>query len=59
MRILFYDLSSQAEPWLAQLRAAFPQAQVELWQPGAAPADYALVWAPPQQAVWAPVSPEG
>ncbi len=49
MRILFYDLSSQAEPWLAQLRAAFPQAQVELWQPGAAPADYALVWAPPQQ----------
>jgi glyoxylate/hydroxypyruvate reductase A len=49
MRILFHDLSSQAEPWLAQLRAAFPQAQVELWQPGAAPADYALVWAPPQQ----------
>lgn len=49
MRIVFYDLSSRAEPWLAQLRAAFPQASVELWQAGAAPADYALVWAPPQQ----------
>jgi glyoxylate/hydroxypyruvate reductase A len=26
-----------------------PQAQIELWQPGAASADYAVVWAPPQQ----------
>jgi len=49
MRILFHDLSVQPEPWLAELRAAFAQASVELWQPGAAPADYALVWAPPQQ----------
>jgi glyoxylate/hydroxypyruvate reductase A len=31
------------------LRAALPQAQVELWQHGASPADYAVVWAPPQQ----------
>ena len=48
MRILFHDLTVRPEPWLAQLREAFPQAQVELWQPGTAPADYALVWAPPQ-----------
>ncbi len=49
MHILFHDLTVPAEPWLAHLRAAFPQAQVAVWQPGAAPADYALVWAPPQQ----------
>jgi len=34
---------------LAGLRAALPQAKVELWQPGAGLADYAVVWAPPQQ----------
>ena len=49
MRILFHDLTVPPEPWLGFLRQAFPQASVELWQPGAAPADYALVWAPPQQ----------
>jgi glyoxylate/hydroxypyruvate reductase A len=49
MRILFHDLTVSPEPWLAFLRQALPQASVELWQPGAAPADYALVWAPPQQ----------
>lgn len=49
MRILFHDLTVEPEPWLAALREAMPQASVNLWQPGAAPADYALVWAPPQQ----------
>ena len=49
MRILFHDLTVDPEPWLASLRAAFPQAEVALWQPGAPQADYALVWAPPQQ----------
>jgi glyoxylate/hydroxypyruvate reductase A len=49
MRILFHDLTVDPEPWLAHLRQAFPHAEVALWQPGAAPADYALVWAPPQQ----------
>ncbi len=49
MRILFHDLTVDPEPWLAHLRQAFPQADIALWQPGAAPADYALVWAPPQQ----------
>ena len=48
MRILFHDLTVSPEPWLAWVRQAFPQASVELWQPGAPPADYALVWAPPQ-----------
>ncbi|MBA3058995.1 MAG: glyoxylate/hydroxypyruvate reductase A [Gammaproteobacteria bacterium] len=49
MRIAFCCTGTEPEPWLAGLRAALPQAQVALWQPGAGRADYALVWAPPQQ----------
>jgi len=49
MRIVFHDLTVEPEPWLAELRRAFPQATVQSWQPGAPAADYALVWAPPQQ----------
>ena len=49
MRITFCYANTQAEPWLQGLRAALPQAEVSLWQPGATPADYAVVWAPPQQ----------
>ena len=49
MKITFCCTGTEPEPWLAGLRAALPQAQVELWQAGASPADYAVVWAPPQQ----------
>jgi len=49
MRISFCCTDTRPEPWLAGLRAALPQADIELWAPGAAPADYAVVWAPPQQ----------
>jgi len=49
LRIAFCCTGTEPEPWLAGLRAALPQAQVALWQPGAGRADYALVWAPPQQ----------
>ena len=49
MNITFCCPGSTPEPWLAGLRAALPQAQVELWHSGAARADYAVVWAPPQQ----------
>jgi glyoxylate/hydroxypyruvate reductase A len=49
MRISFCCTDTKAEPWLAGLRAAFPQDSVEPWAPGAAPADYAVVWAPQQQ----------
>jgi glyoxylate/hydroxypyruvate reductase A len=49
IKITFCCTGTEPEPWLAGLRAALPQAQVELWQPGASPADYAVVWAPPQQ----------
>jgi glyoxylate/hydroxypyruvate reductase A len=49
MKISFCCTDTKPEPWLAGLRAAFPQADVEVWVPGAAPADYAVVWSPPQQ----------
>jgi glyoxylate/hydroxypyruvate reductase A len=47
-RISFCCTNTDPEPWLIGLRAAFPQADIAMWQPGAAPADYAVVWAPPQ-----------
>ena len=49
MRILFHDLTVEPESWLSVLREAFPEADIRIWQPGAPQADYALVWAPPQQ----------
>jgi glyoxylate/hydroxypyruvate reductase A len=48
MHITFCCPDTRPEPWLEGLRAALPGASVENWQPGAAPADYAVVWAPPQ-----------
>ena len=48
MHITFCCTDTRPEPWLEGLRAALPGARVENWQPGAAPADYAVVWAPPQ-----------
>ncbi len=49
MRITFCCTDSAPEPWLQGLRAALPGADVALWAPGAPPADYAVVWAPPQR----------
>ena len=49
MKIYFCCTDFKAEPWLAALRAALPQADIQVWQPGAPAADYAVVWAPPQQ----------
>lgn len=48
MKIYFCGTDFKAEPWLAALRAALPQASIEVWAPGAQPGDYAVVWAPPQ-----------
>ncbi|OQW86666.1 MAG: glyoxylate/hydroxypyruvate reductase A [Rhodoferax ferrireducens] len=48
LRITFCCQATDPAPWLAGLRAAFPQAEIAVWQPGAPPADYAVVWAPPQ-----------
>lgn len=49
MRITFCCTDTAPEPWLNGLRAALPGAEVSLWEPGTAAADYAVVWAPPQQ----------
>lgn len=48
MKIGFCCANTRPEPWLEGLRAAVPGAQVSVWQPGAAPLDVAVVWAPPQ-----------
>ncbi len=49
MHITFCCTDTKAQPWLDGLQAAFPDARVMQWQPGADAADYAVVWAPPQQ----------
>ena len=49
MRIYFFSPATKAAPWVEGIRAALPQAEVSEWTPGAPPADYAVVWSPPQQ----------
>ncbi len=49
LHISFCCANTDPAPWLAGLRTALPQAQVSVWQPGAAAADIAVVWQPPQQ----------
>ncbi len=49
MRVAFCCTDTKAQPWLEGLRAALPGSVVEEWSPGASVADYAVVWAPPQQ----------
>ncbi len=49
MRVAFCCTDTKAQPWLEGLRAALPGSVVEEWSPGVSLADYAVVWAPPQQ----------
>ncbi len=49
MKVSFCCADTKAEPWLAGLRAALPGASIAPWVRGAELADYAVVWAPPQQ----------
>ena len=49
MKITFCCTDTKAEPWLQGLAAALPGADISVWQPGTPQADYAVVWAPPQQ----------
>ena len=48
MHITFFSKDTKPEPWVSALRQQLPEARVEAWAPGADPADYAVVWAPPQ-----------
>jgi glyoxylate/hydroxypyruvate reductase A len=49
MRIAFCCTDTAAPPWLEGLQAALPDADIFVWEPGSPQADYAVVWAPPQQ----------
>lgn len=49
MKITFYFQNAPVQQWLDELSQALPGAQLSAWQPGAPPADYAVVWQPPQQ----------
>jgi glyoxylate/hydroxypyruvate reductase A len=49
MRVLYCSADQDSAAWIPGLQAALPAAQVVLWEPGAAAADYAVVWKPPQQ----------
>ncbi len=49
MHITFCCADTNADEWLPGLRAALPEATITLWQPGAPPARYAIVWQPPRQ----------
>lgn len=48
MHITFFSKDTKPEPWVNALRQQLPEARVEAWAAGADPADYAVVWAPPQ-----------
>lgn len=49
MKITFCCTDAKPEPWLQGFAAVLPGADITVWQPGAPQADYAVVWAPPQQ----------
>ncbi|WP_431127267.1 2-hydroxyacid dehydrogenase [Variovorax paradoxus] len=49
MKIIVSLTDNRPEPWIEGLKAELPGAQIEPWQPGAAQADHAVVWVPPQQ----------
>lgn len=49
MNIIFCCTNTKSEPWLDGFRAALPGSTVEVWSAGSAPADYAVLWSPPQQ----------
>lgn len=49
MNITVCCANTKPEPWAEGLRSALPYATVSVWEPGAPAADYAVVWAPPQQ----------
>ena len=48
MRITVCIADNRMDPWVEGLRRALPGAEVGEWRTGAAPADHAVVWAPPQ-----------
>jgi glyoxylate/hydroxypyruvate reductase A len=48
MDILICFSKAEPAPWLQQLRCKLPSANINVWKPGMTPAQYAIVWHPPQ-----------
>jgi glyoxylate/hydroxypyruvate reductase len=51
LRVVLHYPGPEEQQWLSDLRQYLPGAQVQLWATGSPPADYAVVWAPPQQLI--------
>jgi len=51
MRVVYFSADQDHAAWIPGLQAAMPWADVQLWQPGSALADYAVVWKPPQRLI--------
>src|SRR5687768_15818094 len=49
MRIAVCCTDTKTGPWIEGLQSFLPEASIAEWQPGAPPADFAVVWSPPQQ----------
>jgi glyoxylate/hydroxypyruvate reductase A len=49
MRIVIVYASNKAQTWRDAVAAQLRDAQVDLWQPGSPPADYAIGWSPSPQ----------
>ena len=41
--------AARTEPWLTEFRSLMPAARIEAWTDRCAPADYAIVWTPPDR----------
>ena len=41
----------EADLWVRDIARLLPGAEVEIWKPGASPADYAVIWCPSEQFV--------
>lgn len=39
--------AARTEPWLTEFRSLMPSARIEAWGDSSTPADYAIVWTPP------------
>ena len=53
MKIVFYSPEKNPQPWLDEIANAFPAADVWAWTPACAArqADYAVLWAPPEELI--------
>lgn len=49
MRITFCCENTKPEPWISGFAQVLPEAEITVWKPGSPQADFAVVWAPPQQ----------